>query len=116
MKIIRLKDIQKEEKNGYSIKRLFTLPLSKKPDNVGLYETTIPLGSVCGHHYHENLDEIIFFLTKGRIRSNDKIYDVEPGDLLFLYPGDKHEFIADDNEIRLIAIKLPNIVDDKVKC
>ena len=66
MKIIRIKDVPVEVRGGgsYSIKRLFTESLSKNPQNVGFYETTVPKGSVCGHHFHENLDEIILFLTK----------------------------------------------------
>ena len=73
MKIIRLKNIPKENRGKYSIKRLFTLPLSKNPQNVGFYETTIPKGSECSHHYHEKLDEIIYFITKSKVRSGDKI-------------------------------------------
>lgn len=116
MKIIRLKDVPVEERGGYSIKRLFTEELSKNPDNVGFYETTIPQGSVCGHHYHEQLDEIIMFLTKAKMRVEEKVYDFEPKDIVILKPGDKHEFVAEECELKLIAIKLPNIVDDKVKC
>jgi len=115
MKIIRLKDIPVEEKKGYSIKRLFTEELSKNPKNVGFYETTVPQGSVCGHHYHEQLDEIIMFLTKARMRVDKQVYDFEPGDLVILKPGDKHEFVAKECELKLIAVKLPNIVKDKVE-
>lgn len=116
MKIIRLKDVPIENKGVYSIKRLFTESLSKNPKNIGFYETTIQKGSVCSHHYHKNLDEFILFLTKAKMRVEDKIYDFEKGDIVILKPEDKHEFIANDKEVKLIAIKLPNIVDDKVKC
>jgi len=116
MKIIKIEEVPIEKKEGYSIKRIFTENLSMKPDNVGLYETTVPKGSVCGHHYHEKLDELILFLTKAKMRVEKQIYDFGPGDMVILKPGDKHEFVAQDNEIKLIAIKLPNIVDDKVKC
>ena len=116
MKIIKLKEVPIEERGSYSIKRLFTEQLSKNPQNVGFYETTVPKGNVCGHHFHEELDEIIIFLTKAKVRVEQEIYDFESGDIIILKPGDKHEFIAEENEVKLIAIKLPNIVDDKVKC
>lgn len=116
MKIIRLKDMPVEMKKGYSIKRLFTEHLSCNPENVGFYETTVPKGSICRHHYHEKLDEIILFLTKAKMRAEKDIYIFETGDIVILNPKDRHEFIAEDNEVRLIAVKLPNIVDDKVEC
>lgn len=116
MKIIRLRDIPIEQKKGYSIKRLFTESLSYNPENVGFYETTVPKGSICKHHYHEKLDEIILFLTKTKMRVEKEIYNFEPGDIVIFKPRDKHEFIAEENEIKLIAVKLPNIIDDKVEC
>ena len=64
MKIIRINDIEVEERGGYSIKRLCTEELLKNPENIGFYETTIPIGSTCPSHAHENLDEFIIFLTK----------------------------------------------------
>jgi quercetin dioxygenase-like cupin family protein len=116
MKIIRLKDVPAEERDGYSIKRLFTEPLSNHPENVGFYETTVPKGSVCKQHYHAKLDEFILFLTKAKMRVEKEIYNFEPGDMVILKPQDKHEFVAEENEVKLIAMKLPNIVDDKVNC
>ena len=115
MKIIRINDMEVEERGGYSIKRLCTEKLLKNPENIGFYETTIPIGSTCPSHAHENLDEFIIFLTKGVMEVNDKIYNFEKGDIVLLRAGDKHEFRAIDNEIKLIAIKAPNIPSDKVK-
>ena len=116
IKIIRLNEIPDEirEGGGYSIKRLFTEALSKNPDNVGFYQTTIPKGSRVKNHYHDKLDEILYFITSGKVRVGEKIYEFSPGDLMVLPPRSPHEIIADDKEVRLIAVKLPNIVDDKV--
>ena len=72
MKIIRISEVTNENRKGYSIKRLFTECLSKNPKNVGFYETTIPKGSKCSEHYHSNLDEIIYFITKGKMRFGEK--------------------------------------------
>ena len=114
MKIIRIKEVSVEERGGYSIKRLCTEELLKNPQNLGFYETTITFGSNCPSHSHENLDEFIIFLTKGKMDINQKKYWFEPGDIVVLRPGDKHEFIADENKIKLIAIKAPNIPKDKI--
>jgi len=116
MKIIRLKNIPREKKEGYSIKRLLTEKISNKPDSIGFYETTVPVRSKCAQHIHERLYEFIYFLTKGKMRIDNKYYKLDPGDIVILHPGDKHEFIADEDEVRIIAIKLPNIINDKVVC
>ena len=115
MKIIRINEIPVEEREGYSIKRLCTEELLENPGNIGFYETTIPIGSTCPIHSHENLDEFIIFLTKGVMEINEEIYNFEIGDIVVLRPGDKHEFRAIDNDVKLIAIKAPNIPEDKVK-
>ena len=115
MKIIRINEVPIEERGGYSIKRLCTEELLKNPENIGFYETTIPKGSTCPSHAHENLDEFIIFLSKAVMEINDEIYNFENGDIVVLRPGDKHEFRAIHNEIKLIAIKTPNIPEDKVK-
>lgn len=114
MKIVRLNEVPDEERRGYSIKRLFTHTLAKNPENVGFYQTTIPKGSAVKNHYHKDLDEILYFITKGRVKVGSKTYSFNPGDMMILSPGDQHEIIADAEEVRLIAVKLPNIVNDKV--
>jgi dTDP-4-dehydrorhamnose reductase len=115
-KLTRYEDIPVEirEKGGYSIKRLLTEPLRTKPDNVGFYETTIPAHSKVTNHYHERLDEFLYFLTPGIVTTKDKRFDLKPGDILTLAPGEAHEIVAEDNEVKLIAVKIPNIPEDKV--
>jgi len=117
IKIIRLNDVPDEirGKGSYSIKRLFTESLRKNPDNVGFYQTTIPPKSKVKNHYHENLDEILYFITSGKVDIGSEIYEFAPGDMVILPPGAPHEIFAEDKEVKLIAVKLPNIVEDKVE-
>lgn len=114
MEIIKIKDVEVEDRGEYTIKRLFTTVLSHSPQNAGIYETTIPPKSAVKNHYHANLDEIIYFITKGYVKINFKEVEFDEGDLLILDSGDTHEIYAKDEEVRLIAIKLPNNVEDKV--
>ena len=114
MKIIRLNHIPNEERDGYFIKRLFTHQLEKEPNNVGFYQTTIPKGSIVKGHYHANLEEVLYFITKAKVKSESLTFSFEPGDIMILSPGDWHEIIAEEEDAKLIAVKLPNIVDDKV--
>jgi len=114
MKIIKIKDVSVEDRGEYSIKRMFTTVLSHSPTNAGIYETTIPPNRAVKNHYHANLDEIIYFITKGYVKIDFEEVEFDEGDLLILESGDSHEIYAKDEEVRLIAIKLPNIANDKV--
>jgi dTDP-4-dehydrorhamnose reductase len=115
-KIIRLKEIPDEsrENGSYSIKRLCTAPLKKTPNNIGFYQTTIPPYSRVKNHYHQELDEFLYFITSGKVRINGEVYEFSPGDILILPPKSPHEIFSEDKEVRIIAVKLPNTVDDKV--
>lgn len=114
MKIIRINEVPIENRGDYSIKRLFTENLNHKPENVGLYETTIHPGNKVTYHYHSNLDEVIIFITKGRMKIGKKMHLFSEGDLVFLEKGRAHEIYADDTVVKLYAIKLPDIKEDKV--
>ena len=114
MKVIKINDIPVEDRGKYSIKRLFTEKLNHKPENVGLYETTIQPGKKVKYHYHANLDEVIIFITDGRMKIEGEMRTFSPGDLVFLESGNAHEIYADEKEVKLYAIKLPDIKEDKV--
>ncbi|HUS49474.1 MAG TPA: sugar nucleotide-binding protein [Candidatus Paceibacterota bacterium] len=117
VKIIRLNYVPDEIRGGgdYSIKRLFTEVLRKNPQNIGFYQTTIPRGGIVKNHAHKDLDEILYFITKGKVKIEEEIIEFNPGDIAILPPMSFHEIIADESEVRLIAVKLPNIIDDKVE-
>ncbi len=115
-KIIRIDEIPDEQREGgnYSIKRMFTEKLRKNPDNIGFYQTTILPRNKVKHHSHQQLDEVLYFLTPGKVRIKSKIYEFNPGDVMILPPDTPHEIFAEDKKVVLIAVKLPNIPDDKV--
>ena len=114
MKIIRRDDIPDEDRGGYIIKRLVTTPLELNPENYGLYETVTPQGSECQMHYHAELHEIIYFVSKGKLITEKGTFEMGAGDLVVLDPGDAHGILADENEVLNFSIKLPNDPSDKV--
>lgn len=114
MKIIRTKKIKKECRRGYSIRRLTTHPLSTAPCNMGLYETTIPRGHRVPMHAHGKLVELLHFKTDAVVITKKKKIYFKPGDFLILEKGEKHEIRAPKNRVVLIAIKIPNIVEDRI--
>ena len=116
MKITRLNEIIEEKRDGYIIRRLLTEPFGHNPENIGLYLTTIPGKSKVKCHFHPLAMEIIIFLTNGAIKTNEKSYDFSPGDIAIFQPKEKHEIIAETQEVKLIAVRIPNFPDDKAIC
>tara|TARA_Y100000310_G_C20168690_1_gene572596 strand:- start:206 stop:568 length:363 start_codon:yes stop_codon:yes gene_type:complete len=116
MKIVRYQEVPDEVRGGglYVIKRLITENITQNPKNIGFYQTTIPKGSKVPGHHHAKLDEVFIFLTKARVEIEGSMYHFHPKDMVFLKAGDKHEIFADDEDVVLIAIKLPDHKEDKV--
>ena len=115
MQLIRTSTIADEQREGYIIKRLFTESVKKySPDTIGFYQTTIPAGSRCPYHYHQNLLEILFFHTPAKMLINNKEFDIHPKDYIILEAGETHEIIAvDKQDVVLTAVKIPNIITDR---
>lgn len=114
MKLVRAEGIPEEDRGEYSIKRLFTETLDHDVENVGFYRTLIPEGNKVAKHCHDTLDEVLYFLTSGIVETDGNIVNLRPGDSIILNKGEHHEIRAGDNEVRLIAVKLPNNKEDKV--
>ena len=115
MKIIRTKSVDIEERGGYRIRRLATETLPQNAENLGLYETIIPQGSKVGDHAHQDLKEVLLFLTECRVETDEGTCHFDAGDFLVLEAGEFHEIHADRGEVRLIAMKLPNLVGDRLE-
>ena len=113
MRVIRTASVPTEDREGYRIRRLITEELCPTPTNVGIYETSIPQGSRVGEHAHEQLTEILLFLTSCKVGTEEGMLSFAKGDLLILEPDEFHEIYAHDENACLIALKLPNIIDDR---
>lgn len=113
MKLIRTSEVPTEERGGYRIRRLATEALPR-PENVGLYQTMVPKGSKVSAHAHAGLKELLYFINPARVVVDGKDHLVGAGDFMILEPGEVHEIFADDEELTLLAFKLPNLVHDRV--
>lgn len=118
-KIIRSDQIPLEDRTsygGYSIRRLFTETIDTLAENIGFYETTIHANSIVKNHYHKHLDEILYFFSRGTIRIGSELVMINPKDVVIIPRGVPHEVISGEEEIKLLAIKIPNILEDKIIC
>ncbi len=113
MEIIRKNEISEEDRGGYFIKRLLTKKFGKFPEDVGFYHTAIPKGSKCKEQWHKLSYEAVYFLTPGHAKLEGKMYSFEVGDLIVLDPNEKHEWLAIDNDVKVFAMRFPNLLQDK---
>lgn len=115
MKIIRFEEIKTEKsKDGRFIYRTCNNPITKTGKNLVIIYVKIPKGIVEQEHYHQKVNEFIYFLTKAISRVNSKEYYLNPNDILILAPNDRHQIIARENEVRIIVIK--KALKDKKNC
>lgn len=73
-------------------------------------------GQKLGEHFHREVEETFFFFEgRGKFIVNGREYDIIPGDIFKLDPGEKHDIINDtDTDIKAIFIKCPYLPSDKV--
>jgi len=106
MKIIRFSKTKAEKsKDGRLIYRTCNNPITKAGKNLVIIYVQIPKGVVEQEHYHQKVNEFIYFLTKGVSRVNSMEYNLNPNDILILASNDEHQIIARENEVRVLVIK-----------
>jgi mannose-6-phosphate isomerase-like protein (cupin superfamily) len=60
--------------------------------NQSLAEARVPLGGSTQEHYHVRTEEIYYITAgRGRIRIENEVRDVGPGDAIAIVPGKKHK-------------------------
>ena len=113
MKIIRKKDVDVKHRPDKRVVNYY--PPFDVPDNtkqIGFLTVTTPKGCNELLHEHPVSTEVFYHITPGKVEVNGKVYDLEPGDIIILEPGDKHKQIAEDNDIELVILRIP-LSDDK---
>ena len=114
MRIIKGVDLENEVRpDGRTVKTYFSYKVNFETKNIGLKTTVIPKGTRERDHLHSRSDEIFYYFSKAKAMVNGKIYRFEPGDVLILHANDRHHQISDENDIEILALKIPD-EDDKV--
>ena len=110
---IRRDEIIDEERGGYKVKNLLSGKFNFSIEDIAIYETNIPFGGKCKEQWHRQSYELVYFLTQGVGKINGKEYRFDIGDLVMLSPDEKHEFRTIDQEVRVLAIRFPDLPQDK---
>jgi mannose-6-phosphate isomerase-like protein (cupin superfamily) len=78
-----------------------------------LAEARLPVGGSTQEHYHAKTEEI-YYIThgQGRMRIEEEVRDVQPGDAIAILPGRKHKLWNTGQEVlRLLCCCAPAYAD-----
>ncbi|MHA2149556.1 MAG: cupin domain-containing protein [Candidatus Thorarchaeota archaeon] len=115
VRIYRVEDSEKASRAGYEASYIADLTFCTSLDSCGVILVDIEKNGETSPHSHEQLEEVFIAITEIRIIINDTRYDLKEGDVVFVEPGEAHSFETEtDRTGRILALKFPNIKDDKV--
>ncbi|TFF93238.1 cupin domain-containing protein [Candidatus Thorarchaeota archaeon] len=116
VKVYRAKDADAESKEGYSARYVADLLFKKATGSAGIILVDVDAGKQTQPHAHAHLEEIFIPLSSAVIEVDDKRIELEEGDVVIVEAGRHHCFQAQENQpLRIIAIKIPNLKNDKVE-
>ncbi len=83
--------------------------------SVEVVEIVMKAGQKTKPHYHKEVEEL-FYLIDGSatIMVDGKPFNLTKGDFLAVIPPEKHQIIAGDRGVHIIAIKTPGSEEDRI--
>lgn len=115
VRIYKVRDSDLKQRTGYKARYFTDITFREPVATCGMILVSLEPGSISAPHGHEHLEEVFMALTIIRVHVDDVTYDLDEGDVIVVDPGEMHSFeVIDQNEGRLLALKFPNIPDDKV--
>ena len=114
VRIYKVRDSELKQRTGYEVRYFADITFRENVSTCGVILVCLEPGSISAPHGHEHLEEVFIALTKIRVHVDDMTYDLDEGDMIVVGPGEMHSFEGlDNNEARFIAMKFPNLRDDK---
>lgn len=115
MRVYRIGDSETKGRSGYSASYVADLTLRSPMDSVGVIEVKIPKRTKTEPHAHAVLEEAFIIMNRTRMGVGSTLLELEAGDVVLASPGELHWFETyDDEDVTLIALKMPNLKNDKV--
>ena len=112
----KLGEAKSASREGYFASYVADIVLKEPSDTAGVIMVELGVGGKTKPHAHEALQEV--FVALGDMKANvaGKEYLLNRGDVLLVDPNEFHSFQAYPAQAAsMIAIKVPNLKDDKVK-
>ena len=100
---------------GYTARYIADLTFQRPLHTCGVILVDITERGRSSPHAHEKLEEVFIAITDINMYVNETCFNLKAGDVVIVSPGETHSFeITSDKLGRIIALKFPNIKDDKV--
>jgi len=115
VQIFKASESEEIRKTGYTARYVADVDFRHNLDSGGFILVTVAAGSRTEPHKHTELEEIFVIQSDLKMVIDSTEYDLEKGEVELVAPNESHSFIASDNSpASMIAIKFPNLKNDKV--
>ncbi|MHA2024854.1 MAG: cupin domain-containing protein [Candidatus Thorarchaeota archaeon] len=115
VRIYRAEASESIQRSGYEARYFADITFKESINSCGMILVTLEPGSKSSPHGHEYLEEVFMALTRIRVRIDNETIELEEGDVLVVDPGEMHSFeVIGEIPARLLAMKFPNLKDDKI--
>ncbi|MHA1907396.1 MAG: cupin domain-containing protein [Candidatus Thorarchaeota archaeon] len=115
MRIYRKADSPAKGRMGYSACYVADITLSSPADSTGVILVEVPKKTKTEPHAHSILEEVFIVMNRTRMGVGNNLLELEAGDVVVADPGEPHWFESyEDEDVTLIALKIPNLKNDKV--
>lgn len=115
MKVYKKSKAQEKARSGYVASYVADIVLSAKTETAGVIIVNVQKGVKTEPHAHGVLEELFIPMNYVKIGVGDDLLELEPGDAVLVEAYEKHWFEApSDEDVTIVAIKLPNLKDDKL--
>lgn len=115
VRIYRDTDSEKVARSGYDAKYVADLTFKQSLNSCGVIIVDIATDARSSPHSHRLLEEVFIAVTEIQLYIDDTCYELNEGDVVIVEPGEFHSFQTRNDKLgRIIALKFPNIKDDKV--
>ncbi|MHA1936366.1 MAG: cupin domain-containing protein [Candidatus Thorarchaeota archaeon] len=115
VKIFRASEKEMIGLGGYGRKYVADAVFQEPFDTAGFIYVKIPPGMITDPHAHALMEEVFIIMNDTKMGIGKSVFSFEEGDVVIVEPDEAHWFIAPDtHDVVVIAIKMPNLKDDKV--
>ncbi len=114
VKIYRASECELIGAGGYGRKYVADIKFRAPVPTAGFIWVKIPPRTRTEPHAHQQLEEVFVTMASTVVGVGDRTYSVGEGDVVVVEPGEPHWFETGDNEVVVIAVKCPDLKDDKI--
>ncbi len=115
VKVWRASDVKMIGMAGYGRKYVADVEFKESLRNGGFIYVKIPGGMKTRPHAHGILEEVFIIMNRTKMSVGGQLLDVDHGDVVLVEPGEAHWFeTPEGDDVVVIAIKFPNLKNDKI--